>query len=499
MDRLKVNDIDRIKALALDAQYPQATINHIDIFKKSLFQESADTSRELTDSEVKQLSSNQDVKNLMIILFLVQNVALEHLRKKDEPYTGNIVSINDLWDDIKDILNKKLLLSRELNASFKEKGGENSEEFKNIIAALKEVKINDLCSEQFVSEKSGDAAIRLYITGKYEEQGSKSVDKTERTVQEKFILQDRKTCCHVGLYDPFKFEEPQTFIAFRYLNKSINKKNINFLLTLKFSFPELTVLFDDGTFKKVFCDEIPGFIETNLKTKEIDEGLANAIKKDYHQLFQPALDIDTVKKIAQTILHLLEDALEVARRKSKPLLIVLSEVHGSKGSFLLHVIILSAANKLGINHLFAETINIYHKKWGWDSLVDPMLRLLSFAKMDLGIQVKDLEERLHFNHMLSPYPYFEIPKEAFGIPIREASWIADVKNIRENGTLIIGSGHMNSILNSELKEIFHMLPIDCSCDREYSDMLSISQHNFISLDKSLIHVNFDEIINMVKN
>jgi hypothetical protein len=33
-------------------------------------------------------------------------------------------------------------------------------------------------------------------------------------------------------------------------------------------------------------------------------------------------------------------------------------------------------------------------------------------KKELGIQVKDLEEKLHYNNILSPYPYYEIPLDA---------------------------------------------------------------------------------------
>lgn len=86
------------------------------------------------------------------------------------------------------------------------------------------------------------------------------------------------------------------------------------------------------------------------------------MRKDYYQLFQPILDADSIKKISQRISHLIEAALLVAEKSKKPLLIILSEVHGSKRSFLLHVITLMIAQNLGINNLLAETINIYHKK-----------------------------------------------------------------------------------------------------------------------------------------
>lgn len=127
-----------------------------------------------------------------------------------------------------------------------------------------------------------------------------------------------------------------------------------------------------------------------------------------------------------------------------------------------------------------------------------MLRLLSFAEKELGMQVKDLERQLHYNNILSPYPYYEIPLDIFGIPVREASWIIDVKAVKDNAVLIVGSAHMNNMLNSELQEMYHMLPIDCTCDKDFSDMLDISRHHFINLDNSLVGFRLSEIINMLQ-
>ena len=54
------------------------------------------------------------------------------------------------------------------------------------------------------------------------------------------------------------------------------------------------------------------------------------------------------------------------------------------------------------------------------------------------------------------------------------------------------------MLNSELNNIYHILPIDCSGDREFSDMLDISQYNFISLNKNISQFTLDDLIIKVK-
>ncbi len=186
--------------------------------------------------------------------------------------------------------------------------------------------------------------------------------------------------------------------------------------------------------------------------------------------------------------------MQSAVQSNKPLLILLSEVHGSKDSFLLHTLILRIAHGLGISHLLVETINVYHAQNGCDAQTNEIERLISFAKVSLGIQIKDLEGALHYKNILSPYPYHGIPEEIFGIDAREASWIIDAKSLKANNIMIVGSGHLNSILNSELKEMYSILPIDCTCDKDFSDMLSISQHNFIPLTWSTNHLSLNDII-----
>ncbi|MCS5712838.1 MAG: hypothetical protein AB7V32_02135 [Candidatus Berkiella sp.] len=497
MFQLQVKDLARIKSLAIAAKYDQEINNLIDDFMHNVADKS-NIARDLTKNEIEQLSSNKQIKKLMILLFLVENVTLSFLKTRNEPYANNKVLVQDCWNQIEDVLIKRLKLSREFMPLFESKNEHDVNELKSLFIAAKTIVISDLCSEEFVS-RSQNIRIRLNITGKYDIQVIKTDEKLHNQTQEEFDLYERQMHIHVGIFDAFKFVEPDLVTAFRYLNSSPTKQRIHSLITLKFQNPLLFVLNEDGTFTKIAYDEIPSFIESNYKHKEIDEGLYNAVKKDYYQLFQPSLDADSIEKISQRISHLIEAALVEAAKQKKPLLIVLSEVHGSKGSFLLHVITLIAAHRMGINHLLAETINIYHKKWGGDPLVEEMLCLLSFAEKELSIQVKDLEGKLHYNNILSRYPYYEIPLDAFGIPVREASWIIDVKAVKEGSVLIVGTAHMNNMINSELQEMYYILPIDCTCDKAFSDMLGVTQHNHIDLDKSLAGIKLDDIINMVQS
>mgnify|MGYP006117922753 CR=1 FL=1 len=146
--------------------------------------------------------------------------------------------------------------------------------------------------------------------------------------------------------------------------------------------------------------------------------------------------------------------------------------------------------------MLLETINVYHAQYGWDAQTNEIERLMSYARENLRIQVKDLDRALHYKNTISPYPYHEIPEENFGIEAREASWIVDAKALRKSNILIVGPGHFNSLLNSELKEMYFILPIDCTCDQDFSDMLAISQHNFIPMAWSTNHLALDEIITM---
>lgn len=159
------------------------------------------------------------------------------------------------------------------------------------------------------------------------------------------------------------------------------------------------------------------------------------------------------------------------------------------------MIVLIAKN-YGIKNLLVETINLYHEQHGWDAQVNEILQLLSYARNTLGFHVKDLEASLHYNNQLSPYPYHEIPEEELGEKAREASWIVEAKELHESNIMIVGSAHLNNILNSELQNMYFILPIDCTGDKEFSDMLSISQHNFIEIDRSVDHLTLDELIKL---
>jgi len=496
MYQLQIKDLARIKSLAIATKYDHAVINMIDDFLHKMVEQN-NIARYLTKNEITQLSSHIQIKRLMILLFLVENVTLNILKTSNEPYSKNKIQVQDYWNQIEEVLMKRLKLSRDFVVLFESKNKIDINELQRLLSAAKTIEITDPCTEEFVS-RSQNISIHLYVNGKYDIQFIESEKITHNQAKNQFDLYERQMHIHFGIYDAFKFVEPDLVTAFRHLNTSLTRQQIDSIITLKFQNPVLFVLNLDGTFKKIRYDQIPAFLENSFKQKEIDEKLYNAVKNDYEQLFKPTLDVDSVNKITEQLSHLIEAAKDEAAIQKKRLLIVLSEVHGSKGSFLLHIIILMIAHKLGINHLLAETINIYHKQWGGDPLVEEMTFLLSFAANQLKMQAKDLEGELHYHNALSPYPYYEIPLDAFGIPVREASWIIDVKAVKESAILIVGTAHMNNMINSELKEMYHILPIDCSCDKNFSDMLGVTQHNHIDMHRSLAGLGLNELVNIAK-
>lgn len=492
MFQLAVKDLERIKQLAVAAKYDQAVISLVDDFIHGI-EDGSNQSRYLTKSEIAQLALSQNIKKLMILLFLVENVTLNFLKTRDEPYAKDKVLVKDYWNQIEETLTNRLKISRDFAPLFESKNDNEVNELKRLLIAAQTIEITDLCSEEFVN-KTHNSRIRLNITGRYDIQPHE----TQSHKPEEWDFYERQMHCHAFIYDGFNFVEPDTGTAFRYLNTSANKNKIDSFITLKFSIPVLYALNINGTFSRIPYDEIPSFIENLYNQKEIDDESYNAVKKDYQQLFQPLLDIDSIKNIRQRITPLIKTAMLEAEKRNKPLLIVLSEVHGSKGSFLLHVINLMIAHDLSINHLLVETINIHHKIWGANPLVDEILRLISFADKELGMQVKDLEGQLHYNNKISPYPYYEIPLDVFGIPVREASWFIDVKAVKQSAVLIVGCGHMNAMINGELQDMYHVLPIDCSYDKGFSDMLGITQHHHINVERSLVKLELDQIIDMVR-
>lgn len=493
MDGLTINDLSSILSLAIQAECAQNSVNHLKKFIATVDPKSR-VSRKLSENEIRILSADKMVAFIMILFFLTKNVSLEFLRREVKSYKNGFVCVKDLWDEIEGLIKRKMLLSREISSYF----CENEAGFTKLIDAAKSIIIEDLSFQEFVNNEDC-STYRLDITGKYHLFSNALTDKSIRSTQELYTLHDRKTCFHIGLYDPFKFEESQTSISFRYLNTSPTRTLIDSVFTLKFSFPELTVLNNDGTFIKIKAENISDFLEKHLLTQEISLDLYQAVRKDYPKLFLPPLDLKTLRNIYNHLKQLIRVHLEEATNANKPLMILMSEVHGSKESFLFNTLIVSIASTLGIRHLLVETINVYHEQYGWDAQVTEIKRLISFAQKTLGVKVKDLEEALHYKGRLCPYPYHEIPEHYFGINAREASWIIDAEKIKENKVMIVGSGHLNNLLNSALKESNHILPIDCTGDIEFSKLLSISQHHFVSLDKKVNHLSHNEIIEMVKN
>lgn len=410
MNRLRNTDLEQLTGIAQEAKCTHETIATIENFVKVANKRAAGM-HELNEDEIKEITADKTAKCLMILFFLTKNVALEFLRRKKEPYRNDQILINNIWYDIKEILVKKLLLSRDIQSYFQPFGGINSEEFTHFVNAAKTIKIIDLVAEEFVSNNVGNTKFRLDLRGKYEVVSTLGKYLNPET----YTLHDRKTCFHEGLYDPFKFEENQTWTAYRYLNNSEKRKLINCVFTLKYALPELTVLNNDGSYLKIPAEEIAGFIKKNLADNEIDNNLYQAVKKDYAKLFLPPLEVTTLQSIYQEIKPVIEQAERQALEVNKPLLILLSEIHGSKESFLLHTIILLIASNRGIKHLSVETINIYHEKYGWDAQVNEIKRLMVFAQENLAMHVQDLEGSLHYKNQLSPYPYHEIPAQEFGM------------------------------------------------------------------------------------
>ncbi|MFA6303230.1 MAG: hypothetical protein WC627_08885 [Legionella sp.] len=494
MDQLTIDDLEQILSTSSKAQYDSKSITHIQNFITAAAKGKASRiKRSLTQEEIRFLSTDKPTKIIMIALFLIKNVTIEFLRKNEVPYKSDTVSVQKHWKNIQDLFTKKIFLSRDVRDYFNKMGGINSEKFKNLVNAVQLIEIQDTSLEEFVSNTE-DTRIRLLLNGRYD---LVQIDSPNNEGYQ-YTLYDLKICFHKDLYDAFKFEELQTWAAFRHMNNNPERKKIDSIFTLKFAFPELTVLNIDGTFLKVSAEDIPSFLDKNLATNEIDDALYQAIKKEYPRFFLPSMDTKYLNSLYSEIKALIDAKVEVASRLNKPLLILLSEVHGSKESFFLHVIIALIAKNHGITHLLVETINIYHEQYGCDAKVDEILWLISYASDDLGFQIKDLEASLHYNNQLSPYPYLEIPEQEFGIKARESSWIIDAKELNDNNIMIVGSGHLNSILNSELKNMYCILPINCSVDKGFSDMLNISHHNFIELDKSLHHLTLDEIIKMIE-
>ncbi len=507
IDKLKISDIDQLISLTINAKCEHRLISNLKKFKEILLNTANQKNRPLKADELQQLCSDKITQLYMILFFLAKNTALEHLRLKHKPFKDEVVLISQVWHEIKETLTNKLLLSREINSYFKERGGRNGEEFKTFVALSKTIQIDDLMSEKFATNDREGPTCSLFINEKYMLKDNAiapsniGITKTPLSCKEEYALSDRKLCYHAYLYDPFRFGgggEPEFGTAYRYINECKTRKNIESIFTVKYSEPELTVLLKNGSFTKIAAGNITDYLEQKKHEGEIDEKLYNEIKSDYPHLFYPILNIDIAEHIYHQIKELINKGVAKTKLNGKPLLIVLAEIHNSKNSFLLQIMVLLIAKEIGIRHVLLETINLYHKKYGWDAPVEATNRLIQFSLTDLAIHVKDLESKLHYNNIETPYPYHDLPEGMISEEIREASWIIDANALNDNAILILGAGHLNGILNSKLKDTFVVLPINCTCDKRYSDALSITNSNFIDLENNLTPLTLDEIINIAQ-
>jgi len=165
----------------------------------------------------------------------------------------------------------------------------------------------------------------------------------------------------------------------------------------------LTIFHKNGTYKKIINKDIRNFLIDSLRKNEIDEELFANINKEYPHLFFPTLDLKTTLQLHEKIKRLIEAAHNRAKLENKPLLIILSEIHGSKISYLLHAIVLFVLTRFDKFALLHETINLYHYQYGWDAPIEATNSLLDFAKLRLGLQILDLEEKLHGKGGYQPF------------------------------------------------------------------------------------------------
>jgi hypothetical protein len=201
MDGLKLSDIERLISLLTFEKSEQDVITYLRHFKNDIAESDYKINRTLTEKEIKHLSNNEKVRRCMILLFLTENVALEYLRVKNQLFEDDVLLVRNIWNKIEDTLAIKLLLDRKIKSYFDNKGGKTGKEFKKYIELGKTIKIEDLTSNKFIGPNT---TCSLFITGKYT---LTSNDKLDQQINDKemYDLYDRKTCCHVSLYDPFQF------------------------------------------------------------------------------------------------------------------------------------------------------------------------------------------------------------------------------------------------------------------------------------------------------
>ncbi len=157
------------------------------------------------------------------------------------------------------------------------------------------------------------------------------------------------------------------------------------------------------------------------------------------------------------------------------------------------------AARKGIKHLIAETINLYHYKNGWDAPVQPLIRLLSFSKEFLSMNLMDLERSLHYKGKSAGYPYHHIPENTLSHAVRENSWIIDIKASPKDSVFILGAAHLTAILKSELKNVYEILPINLTCNKVYSEKASIMGQNFVELACDISGMTLDKLIDAAQS
>ena len=148
MDGLTIEELEQIYSLAIKSKCDHVAIKHIENFIDAVPKEQVQYT--LTAIEIKELSVNTSIRFMIILYFLTKNISLEFLRKRNQFFKGDTVLVKDIWNDIEPILIKKILLSRELNAYFKDKGNTQSEEFILWLSAAKTLIIDDIAFEEFI-------------------------------------------------------------------------------------------------------------------------------------------------------------------------------------------------------------------------------------------------------------------------------------------------------------------------------------------------------------
>lgn len=482
IERLRTTDLNNLDQLAKNQNNINAC-KHINAIEATL---DTQTVSDLDIEILEALSKNNAVKALMILYFLTKNVTLEYIRRTNIVVNYPQIKVSEYWEEISQTLLAKLKLSRYLPQHF------NDKELENLASLAKDIIIDDLVTAELTEEGENEASIQMLLTGKISP-SLKHINQSKT-----YIRSDRKLCYHPVIYNPFKFGGMQTNEFVLHPNLMEGDKNIKAIATIKFARPEITVFYADDSYESITTENINQTLKDLHTSNEIDERMLDNIKNDYPSLFLPKLDKDAIKHFWSQIDSLIQAGIGEANSNNQPLLIVTSEIHGSKDSFILNLILLMIARQYGIRHSFYETINNHHEMHGADAKSEMMFRLMAYSENQLGYDVFDLEASLHYKSIRSPYPYHEIPITDFGIPCRESSWVHDIKSTGKSAVLVVGTGHLHRMSNSELNNIYRILSIDCTGDREFSEMLSVTKYNHIDMPYDTSELSFDELVKLVE-